>query len=390
MAQGRFGRHDIAFFTRRRTVSSVHRKITSFIPSATFAHFMAFLMTNNHTAPMTYRDAGVDIDAGEALVDRIKPLAAKTMRAGVMAGIGGFGALFEVPSHLKQPVLVSGADGVGTKLRLAFDWQRHDTVGVDLVAMSVNDILVQGAEPLFFLDYFACGKLTVDTAATVVAGIAHGCEQAGCALIGGETAEMPGMYPDGEYDLAGFAVGAVEKANIIDGGKVAVGDALIGLASSGAHSNGYSLLRKIIERTGARPDDDFHGQRLVDVVMAPTRIYVKPVLEAIAQYDIRGVAHITGGGLLENVPRVLPAGLAARIDSQSWNMPELFRWLQKEGNVANSEMHRVFNCGIGMFLFVPAAQADAVIALMGSHDVPAYRIGEVVSQDEGAKQAVVV
>lgn len=359
----------------------------------TFQKLVRFMSAQHPGKPsssLTYRDAGVDIDAGDALVDRIKPLAKRTMREGVMAGIGGFGALFEVPKKYREPVLVSGTDGVGTKLRLAFDWNRHDTVGIDLVAMSVNDILAQGAEPLFFLDYFACGKLDVDTAASVVGGIAAGCEQAGCALIGGETAEMPGMYPEGEYDLAGFAVGAVEKSNIIDGRTIAAGDALIGLASSGAHSNGYSLLRKIIERTGAKPTDDFHGQPLVDVVMAPTRIYVKPVLDAIAKYQIKGVAHITGGGLLENVPRVLPAGLAARIDSQSWNMPQLFRWLQNEGNVANNEMHRVFNCGIGMVLVTPATQAEDVIALMKQHDVPAFTIGEVVPQSEGAAQAVVV
>lgn len=330
------------------------------------------------SSSLTYRDAGVDIDAGEALVDLIKPLAKRTMRQGVLAGIGGFGALFELPKNYREPVLVSGTDGVGTKLRLAFQWNRHDTVGIDLVAMSVNDILAQGAEPLYFLDYFACGKLDVDTATQVVAGIATGCEQAGCALIGGETAEMPGMYPDGEYDLAGFAVGVVEKSRIIDGRRIGVGNAIIGLASSGAHSNGYSLLRKVIERTGAQPDDNFLGQPLVDVVMAPTRIYVKPVLEAIARHDILGVAHITGGGLLENIPRILPNGLAAEVARTSWTMPELFQWVQREGQVEDTEMYRVFNCGIGMVLIVPDADADAVIALMQQHDIPAQRIGHIV------------
>ncbi|MCD8536334.1 MAG: phosphoribosylformylglycinamidine cyclo-ligase [Burkholderiaceae bacterium] len=319
-------------------------------------------MTQENKTPLTYRDAGVDIDAGEALVDRIKPLAAKTMREGVMAGIGGFGALFEVPKRYREPVLVSGTDGVGTKLRLAFEWQRHDTVGVDLVAMSVNDILVQGAEPLFFLDYFACGKLSVDVAARVVGGIAKGCEQAGCALIGGETAEMPGMYPDGEYDLAGFAVGAVEKSAIIDGKTIAAGDVILGLASSGAHSNGYSLLRKVLARTNARPDQDFHGQPLGDVVMAPTRIYVKPVLTALAKFGgaIKGLAHITGGGLLDNVPRILQPGLQAEIEASAWSMPALFKWLQQEGDIDAQEMYRVFNCGIGMVLVVDADVASKI------------------------------
>ncbi|MBJ7264227.1 MAG: phosphoribosylformylglycinamidine cyclo-ligase, partial [Burkholderiaceae bacterium] len=296
-------------------------------------------MTTQHSAPLTYRDAGVDIDAGDALVDRIKPLAKRTMRPGVLGGIGGFGALFEVPKHYREPVLVSGTDGVGTKLRLAFEWNRHDTVGIDLVAMSVNDILVQGAEPLFFLDYFACGKLSVDTAASVVGGIAQGCEQAGCALIGGETAEMPGMYPDGEYDLVGFAVGAVEKSSIIDGKSIAAGDVVLGLASSGAHSNGYSLIRKVIERADATPDQDFHGRPLVDAVMAPTRIYVKQVLAALKAHGtaIKGMAHITGGGLTENVPRILQAHLAARLHAANWELPELFKWLQQEGGIEDAE-----------------------------------------------------
>ncbi len=349
-------------------------------------------MTNSNKSSLTYRDAGVDIDAGDALVDRIKPLAAKTMREGVMAGIGGFGALFEVPKRFREPVLVSGTDGVGTKLRLAFDWNRHDTVGIDLVAMSVNDILVQGAEPLFFLDYFACGKLSVDTAAQVVGGIAKGCELAGCALIGGETAEMPGMYPDGEYDLAGFAVGAVDKSSIIDGKSIVPGDRLLGLASSGAHSNGFSLIRKILERAGARPDDDFHGQPLADVVMAPTRIYVKQVLAALTKHGtaLKGMAHITGGGLLDNVPRILQEGLSARIDKAGWTLPPLFQWLQQEGQVADTEMHRVFNCGIGMVLVVAADQADAIAATLREQSETVFDLGEIVKQEEGMAQAVVV
>jgi len=339
---------------------------------------------------LTYRDAGVDIDAGDALVERIKPLAKRTMREGVLAGIGGFGALFEVPKKYREPVLVSGTDGVGTKLRLAFSWNKHDTVGVDLVAMSVNDILVQGAEPLFFLDYFACGRLSVDIAATVVGGIAQGCELAGCALIGGETAEMPGMYPDGEYDLAGFAVGAVEKSQAIDGRSIQPGDAVLGLASSGAHSNGYSLVRKIIERAGAAPDQDFHGQPLRDVVMAPTRIYVKQVLAAIAKHEIKGLAHITGGGLLDNVPRILRPGLAARLHRDAWKMPELFAWLQREGQVADTEMHRVFNCGIGMVAVVAAAEADAVAATLREQGETVYRLGEIVEQQPRSPQTEVV
>jgi len=349
-------------------------------------------MTHSPSRPLTYRDAGVDIDAGDALVDRIKPLAARTMRPGVLGGIGGFGALFEVPARYREPVLVSGTDGVGTKLRLAFEWDRHDTVGIDLVAMSVNDILVQGAEPLFFLDYFACGRLAVDTAARVVGGIAQGCEQAGCALIGGETAEMPGMYPDGEYDLAGFAVGAVEKSRIIDGESIGPGDAVLGLASSGAHSNGYSLVRKILERAGARPDQDFHGRALADAVMAPTRIYVKPVLAAMAAHGaaVKGLAHITGGGLVENVPRILRDGLQARLHRDAWRMPELFGWLQREGGVADAEMHRVFNCGIGMVLVVAADAADAVAASLREQGETVSRIGEIAQAAPGQPRTVVV
>ena len=331
-------------------------------------------------APLTYRDAGVDIDAGDALVDRIKPLAARTMREGVLAGIGGFGALFEVPKRYKEPVLVSGTDGVGTKLKLAFDWQRHDTVGIDLVAMSVNDILVQGAEPLFFLDYFACGKLSVDVAAQVVGGIALGCELSGCALIGGETAEMPGMYPEGEYDLAGFAVGAAEKSKLIDGKSIRPGDVVLGLASSSAHSNGFSLLRKILQRAGARPDQDFHGRPLGDVVMAPTHLYVKPVLAVLAQFEgqIKGLAHITGGGLTENLPRVLSQNASPKINYNSWQRPEIFTILQKLGKVDQQEMLRTFNCGIGMVLVVDKNHAQEITSLLQENQETVFFIGELI------------
>ena len=346
--------------------------------------------TNSSSKGLSYRDAGVDIDAGDDLVDRIKPLAKKTMREGVLAGIGGFGALFEVPKRYKEPVLVSGTDGVGTKLRLAFEWNRHDTIGQDLVAMSVNDILVQGAEPLFFLDYFACGKLTVDTAATVVGGIAKGCELSGCALIGGETAEMPGMYPPGEYDLAGFAVGAVEKSKIITGATITPGDVVLAIASSGAHSNGYSLVRKIIERAGAKPTDDLGGRPLGDVVMAPTQIYVKPLLKLINEMNVKGMAHITGGGLVDNVPRVLPENTQAVLHRDSWQMPELFRWLQMKGGVADAEMVRVFNCGIGMVVIVSADQADTAIQSLKAEGLYAWTVGEVVERPAGTPQTIVI
>ena len=346
--------------------------------------------TDSSSKGLSYRDAGVDIDAGDDLVDRIKPLAKKTMREGVLAGIGGFGALFEVPKRYKEPVLVSGTDGVGTKLRLAFEWNRHDTIGQDLVAMSVNDILVQGAEPLFFLDYFACGKLTVDTAATVVGGIAKGCELSGCALIGGETAEMPGMYPPGEYDLAGFAVGAVEKSKIITGATITPGDVVLAIASSGAHSNGYSLVRKIIERAGAKPTDDLGGRPLGDVVMAPTQIYVKPLLKLINEMNVKGMAHITGGGLVDNVPRVLPENTQAVLHRDSWQMPELFRWLQMKGGVADAEMVRVFNCGIGMVVIVSADQADTAIQSLKAEGLYAWTVGEVVERPAGAPQTIVI
>ena len=344
------------------------------------------------TTSLSYRDAGVDIDAGDALVERIKPLAKKTLREGVLGGIGGFGALFEVPKRYKEPVLVSGTDGVGTKLRLAFDLNRHDTVGQDLVAMSVNDILVLGAESLFFLDYFACGKLDVDTAAAVVGGIAKGCELAGCALIGGETAEMPGMYPAGEYDLAGFAVGVVEKSKAIDGkASIAAGDVVLGLASSGAHSNGYSLVRKIIERSQPDMNAKFDGERsLADVVMAPTRIYVKQVLATMEKVTIKGMAHITGGGLLENVPRVLPENTVAELEKAAWPRPKLFDWMQAEGNVAENEMHRVFNCGIGLVIVVAAADADAAMVELKAQGEAVYRIGKIRARSGDEAQTLVV
>ncbi|MDR1661643.1 MAG: phosphoribosylformylglycinamidine cyclo-ligase [Azoarcus sp.] len=336
-------------------------------------------------SPLSYRDAGVDIEAGDALVERIKPLAKRTMRPEVLGGIGGFGALFALPGKYREPVLVSGADGVGTKLKLAFALGKHDAVGQDLVAMSVNDILVQGAEPLFFLDYFACGKLDAETAATVVQGIARGCELAGCTLIGGETAEMPGMYQDGEYDLAGFAVGAVEKAEIIDGSRIAPGDVVLGLASSGAHSNGYSLIRKLIEVAKPDLDADFHGRPLCEVLLEPTRIYVKPLLAAFRDLPgaVKGLAHITGGGLTENVPRILGEELAARIETGSWPLPPLFQWLQQAGRLEREEMYRVFNCGIGMAVVVAAEDAEAVTAHLAAEGETVYRIGCIERRGAG-------
>lgn len=340
---------------------------------------------------LTYRDAGVDIEAGDALVDRIKPFAKRTMRPEVMGGIGGFGALFELSGKYREPVLVSGTDGVGTKLKLAFQLNRHDTVGQDLVAMSVNDILVQGAEPLFFLDYFACGRLDVDTATDVVKGIARGCELAGCALIGGETAEMPSMYPDGEYDLAGFAVGAVEKSEIIDGSRIVGGDVVLGLASSGAHSNGYSLIRKIIEVSGVDLLSDFHGRPLAEAVLEPTRIYVKPLLALMQAHPgiVKGMAHITGGGLTENIPRILRQALTARIDASSWSLPPLFQWLQQAGNVDMQEMYRVFNCGIGMAVVVAEGDAERARAALVEAGETVFRIGRIAERDQGEAQTVV-
>ena len=340
---------------------------------------------------LSYRDAGVDIDAGDQLVENIKPFAKRTMRPEVLGDLGGFGALVEISKKYRNPVLVSGTDGVGTKLKLAFDWDKHDTVGIDLVAMSVNDILVQGAEPLFFLDYFACGKLDVARATDVIKGIAAGCEESGCALIGGETAEMPGMYLEGEYDLAGFAVGVVEKDQVINGRSIVPGDVVLGLASNGAHSNGYSLVRKIIERDQPDLDAEFdNGQTLRQAIIAPTRLYVKPILAALKQFTIKGMAHITGGGITENVPRVLPENTVAQIDAKAWTLPKLFQWLQQGGNVETQEMYRTFNCGIGMVVIVAAEDAEAVQSFLAEQGETVYRLGEIRSRvgDEHQTQVV--
>lgn len=327
---------------------------------------------------LSYRDAGVDIDAGEQLVENIKPFVKRTLRPEVLGDLGGFGALVEISKKYQNPVLVSGTDGVGTKLRLAFEWDRHDTVGIDLVAMSVNDILVQGAEPLFFLDYFACGKLDVARATNVIAGIAAGCEASGCALIGGETAEMPSMYPEGEYDLAGFAVGVVEKDRIINGRTIDVGDVVLGLASNGAHSNGYSLIRKILERDQPDLNAEFdQGKSLKDIILAPTRLYVKPILSVLNSFEIKGLAHITGGGITENVPRVLPDHVCAEISRAAWEMPKLFKWLQAAGNVDTAEMLRTFNCGIGMVVVVSADQAKAVSEQLSLQGETVYTLGKI-------------
>ena len=350
--------------------------------------------------PLSYKDAGVDIVAGDALIERIKPLAKKTMREGVLAGIGGFGALFEVPKRYKEPVLVSGTDGVGTKLKLAFEWNMHDTVGIDLVAMSVNDVLVQGAEPLFFLDYFACGKLDIDTAAAVIGGIAKGCELSGCALIGGETAEMPGMYPAGEYDLAGFAVGAVEKSKILTGADVKPGDVVLGLASHGVHSNGFSLVRKCIDRAEAAGNlpTTLDGKPFKQAIMEPTRLYVKNVLAALAEHPhsnvvgapggIKALAHITGGGLLENIPRVLPEGTAAHLIKGSWPQTELFAWLQATAGIDDFEMNRTFNNGIGMVVVVAASQSEACAETLRAAGETVHTIGTIAMRGEQASVVV--
>lgn len=335
---------------------------------------------------LSYKDAGVDIDAGNALVERIKHVAKRTSRPEVMGGLGGFGALCELPKHYKEPVLVSGTDGVGTKLRLAMDLGKHDTIGIDLVAMCVNDLIVAGAEPLLFLDYYATGKLNVDIAADVVEGIGAGCEQAGCALVGGETAEMPGMYAGDDYDLAGFCVGVVEKANILDGSRVSEGDVLLGLASSGPHSNGYSLIRKILDVSEAPLDTAVDGKALSDALMAPTRIYVKPLLSLMRETDtpVHALSHITGGGLLENIPRVLPDYLAAHIDIASWQRPAVFDWLKHQGNVDETEMHRVLNCGIGMVIVVPQAHADNARAHLQTQGESVYTLGHIVAREGDA------
>jgi len=345
-------------------------------------------MSTNQSKSLSYRDAGVNIDAGNAFVEKIKASVASTNRPGVMGGFGGFGGCFELPENYKQPVLVSGTDGVGTKLKLAIDLNRHDTIGIDLVAMCVNDILVLGAEPLYFLDYYATGELNTEVAASVVEGIAEGCRQSNAALIGGETAEMPGMYGKGDYDLAGFCVGVVEKQNIIDGSKVKAGDVLIAIASSGPHSNGYSLVRKIIEVSQADINATFgeSGDTLGDALLAPTRIYVKTIHQLLTKFDIHAMAHITGGGLLENIPRVLPENTQAVIDESSWQLPEVFQWLQENGNVELTEMYRTFNCGVGMVLIASADEADAIISALKQNDETAWALGTI---ETGDKQQVV-
>jgi len=343
--------------------------------------------TNSNSSPsLSYKDAGVDIDAGNALIERIKGVAKRTRRPEVMAGLGGFGAMFELPKGYDEPVLVSGTDGVGTKLRLAMMLNKHDTIGIDLVAMCVNDLIVGGAEPLFFLDYYATGKLNIDIAANVVEGIGNGCDMSGCSLVGGETAEMPGMYEGDDYDLGGFCVGIVEKSKIIDGSNVKAGDTLIGVASSGPHSNGYSLIRKIIEVSGVELDQQLGDTDLASALMAPTRIYVKPLLKLIKALPVNALSHITGGGLLENIPRVLPKSAKAVIDINSWDFPEVFKWLQSAGNVDSTEMYRTFNCGVGMVIAVPADQADAAIELLATEGEKAWKIGSIENAEANEDQ----
>jgi len=344
------------------------------------------MSNDTNTTSLSYKDAGVDIDAGNELVERIKQVAKKTTRPEVMGGLGGFGGLCEIPAGYKQPVLVSGTDGVGTKLRLAMDLNKHDTIGIDLVAMCVNDLIVAGAEPLYFLDYYATGKLNVDTAAAVVSGIGKGCELSGCALVGGETAEMPGMYHGEDYDLAGFCTGIVEKSEIIDGSKVQAGDALIGVASSGPHSNGYSLIRKIIEVSNADLDADLDGRPLKDALLEPTKIYVKSVLQLIKDVQVNALSHITGGGLLENIPRVLPEQTKAVIDKNSWQLPAVFNWLQEKGNVDATEMYRTFNCGVGLVICVPAAQQQQAIDSLNQNGESAWLIGHIDNAAQGEEQ----
>jgi phosphoribosylformylglycinamidine cyclo-ligase len=335
-------------------------------------------------APVTYRDAGVDIDAGDELVERIKPRVKRSMRPEVLGGIGGFGALVEVPlDRYRKPVLVSGTDGVGTKLRLAIDTQRHDGVGIDLVAMCVNDVIVQGAEPLFFLDYYASGKLDVGVGERVIAGIVEGCVQAGCALVGGETAEMPGMYHGADYDLAGFCVGVVEKDAIIDGSKTRAGDVVLGLPSSGPHSNGFSLIRRILQLANADLEADLQGVSLIDRLMAPTRIYVKPLLKLMREVSLHGLSHITGGGLVDNIPRVLPEGLEVVLERRAWPREAIFEWLQQQGKIADAEMYRVFNCGIGMTVQVAASDAQRAVGILSAAGQEALVIGEVRTGTRG-------
>lgn len=337
---------------------------------------------SSQSKPLSYRDSGVNIDAGNAFVEKIKSSVASTNRPGVMGSLGGFGGLFELPTNYQQPVLVSGTDGVGTKLKLAIDLNKHDTIGIDLVAMCVNDILVLGAEPLYFLDYYATGELNTEIAASVVAGIAEGCRQSNAALIGGETAEMPGMYSKGDYDLAGFCVGVVEKHKIIDGSQVQAGDAMIAIASSGPHSNGYSLIRKIIEVSQADLKSSLGNSTLADALLAPTRIYVKALHQLLSKFDIHAMAHITGGGLLENIPRVLPENTQAIIDTNSWQLPEIFQWLQKNGNVEQNEMYRTFNCGVGMVLITKAEDADAIVNTLNQNNENAWRLGTIEAGDK--------
>ena len=339
---------------------------------------------------LSYKDAGVDINAGNALVERIKPEVKRTTRAEVIGGLGGFGALCAIPSKYKEPILVSGTDGVGTKLRLAIDFKKHDTIGIDLVAICVNDLVVQGAEPLFFLDYYATGKLDVDVAADVVKGIADGCVQSGCALVGGETAEMPGMYHVGDYDLAGFCVGVVEKSEIIDGSRVKNGDALIALGSSGPHSNGYSLVRKVIDVAGVNPATELLDNKpLSEHVLAPTKIYVKSVLALIKQADVHAIAHLTGGGFWENIPRVLPKNTKAVIDEKSWKWPSVFNWLQEKGNIDTYEMYRTFNCGVGMVIALPQEQVETALAILKQAGENAWLIGHIEHAEDDAEQVVI-
>ncbi|KKZ54402.1 phosphoribosylformylglycinamidine cyclo-ligase [Haemophilus haemolyticus] len=339
---------------------------------------------------LSYKDAGVDINAGNALVERIKPEVKRTTRAEVIGGLGGFGALCAIPSKYKEPVLVSGTDGVGTKLRLAIDLKKHDTIGIDLVAMCVNDLVVQGAEPLFFLDYYATGKLDVDVATDVVKGIADGCVQSGCALVGGETAEMPGMYHAGDYDLAGFCVGVVEKSEIIDGSRVKNGDALIALGSSGPHSNGYSLVRKVIDVAGVNPATELLDNKpLSEHVLAPTKIYVKSVLALIKQADVHAIAHLTGGGFWENIPRVLPKNTKAVINEKSWEWPSVFNWLQEKGNIDTYEMYRTFNCGVGMVIALPQEQVETALAILKQAGENAWLIGHIEYAEDDAEQVVI-
>tara|TARA_B100000035_G_scaffold24868_2_gene19527 strand:+ start:16754 stop:17800 length:1047 start_codon:yes stop_codon:yes gene_type:complete len=339
---------------------------------------------------ISYKDAGVDIEAGDKLIDRIKPFANKTKRKESIGGLGGFGSLFEIPEKFRKPVLVSGTDGVGTKLKLAFELNKHETIGQDLVAMCVNDILVQGAEPLFFLDYYACGKLDVDTATLIIKGIADGCLLANCSLVGGETAEMPGMYDDGEYDLAGFCVGAVEKNKIINGSKVKEGNLVLGLTSSGAHSNGYSLIRKIISNNKVDLNTDFYGEKFSDVIMKPTKIYVKSVLSLIEKVNVNAMAHITGGGIIENLPRILPNHLSAKINKNSWKLPHLFQWLKNEANLEDTELYKTFNCGIGMAIIVDERDSQEAINLLKEFGEEVYIIGIIKQLDKKGQQVEII